>query len=339
MIGLKATLLASLAAMLVVTPTVAQDQRTLKFAQVFPANHWLYTENVKHFHDAVTKATSGKIQWESYHAGQLGKEGGVMLTSGIADMTILVPSYEPAKLPLTSVAELPGLHSTACEGTAKLWSIVKDNGPLYNAEYKPQGIKVLWAVVLTPYQVMTTSKKVTSLNDMAGLKIRANGAAMDKTVRALGATPVRVTQNELYDSLTRGTIDGGFWPIGATRNASLDKVFRYTVQGPMLGGGSTLFGVSQKLWDSLTSDVQAIFMKAGAETQQRACTYLDGADDAETAWLVKEQKLTVSKLPATELAKWNERVAPIAAEWAKDMDSTGRNGSALLKAYKDAPGR
>jgi TRAP-type C4-dicarboxylate transport system substrate-binding protein len=329
--------LAAMVALSTGTAAVAQEARTLKFAHVFPASHWHWTESVKIFQEKVTKATNGKIQFQSYHAGQLGKEGVGMVTSGIADFAILVPSYEPAKLPLTSVAELPGLHTNSCEGTTKLWNIIKDGGALNNAEYKPQGIKILYAIVLAPYQVMTTGKKVTTLEEMAGLKIRANGAAMDKTVRALGATPVRVTSNELYDALTRGTVDGGFWPIGSTRNSGLEKIFKYTIQGPQLGGGSTVYGISQKVWDTLAPDVQAAMMKAGAETQQHLCSYLDSADTTEVEWLVKEMKFTPTKLPAAELNKWNERVAPIAADWAKDMDSTGRNGTAILKAYREAP--
>jgi TRAP-type C4-dicarboxylate transport system substrate-binding protein len=331
--------LAVLLAMVTVMPASAQEQRTLKFAHVFPASHWHFTQSVKIFEDKVTAATGGKIKFENYHAGQLGKEGVVMASSGIADFAILVPSYEPAKLPLTSVAELPGLHSNSCEGTAKLWHILKDGGPLNNAEYKPLGIKVLYGIVLAPYQVVTTAKKVASLEDLNGLKIRALGAAMDKSVRALGATPVRVTSNELYDALTRGTVDGGFWPIGSTRTVGLEKTIKYTVQGPQLGAGSTLYGMNQKVWDSLAPDVQAAIMKAGAETQQLLCKYLDDVDATETDWLVKEQKFTVTKLSPADTAKWNQRVEPIANEWAKEMDSTGRPGSALLKAYREAPGR
>ncbi len=318
---------------------VAQEARTLKFAHVFPASHWHFTESVKIFEDKVIAATGGKVKFENYHAGQLGKEGVVMTTSGIADFAILVPSYEPAKLPLTSVSELPGLHSSSCEGTAKLWHVLKDGGALNNAEYKLLGIKVLYGIVLAPYQVVTTNKKVTSLEDLAGLKIRALGAAMDKSVRALGATPVRVVSNELYDAMTRGTVDGGFWPIGSTRTGNLEKTIKYTVQGPQLGAGSSLYGMNQKTWDSLAPDVQAAMMKAGAETQAHLCKYLDDAETSEVNWLVKEQKFTVTKLSPADAAKWNQRVEPIANDWAKEMDSTGRPGTALLKAYREAPGR
>jgi TRAP-type C4-dicarboxylate transport system substrate-binding protein len=330
--------LALLAASALAAGSAAAQQRTLKFAHVFPSTHWHWTESSKIFQEKVTKATGGKVQFQSYHAGQLGKEGVGMVTSGIADFAVLVPSYEPAKLPLTSVAELPGLHSTSCEGTTKLWNIVKDGGALNEAEYKPLGIKVLYAILLPPYQVATSAKKVTNLSEISGLKIRALGAAMDKSVRALGATPVRVTSNELYDALTRGTVDGAFWITGSTRVVGLEKTLKYSVVGPLLGAGTTLYGMQQKVWDSLAPDVQAAITTAAAETQQHLCSYLDKTEVDELAWLEKERGFVGTRLPPDELAKWNARVSPVANDWAKEMDSTGRPGSALLKAFRESAG-
>jgi TRAP-type C4-dicarboxylate transport system substrate-binding protein len=145
-----------------------------------------------------------------------------------------------------------------------------------------------------------------------------------------------VTSTELYDALTRGTVDGGFWPIGATRNSGLENTLKFTTQGPMLGAGSSLYGMSMKVWDTLSPDVQAAMMKAGAETQAHLCKYLDDVDKSEIEWLTKEKGFVATKLSEAEVARWNERVAPIAAEWAKEMDSTGRPGTALLKAYREA---
>jgi TRAP-type C4-dicarboxylate transport system substrate-binding protein len=324
-------------AALVGPAAMAQEQRTLRFSQPFPANHWEYTESVKRFQEAVTAATGGKIQWQSFHSGQLGKESVPILNGGLADLAIVPPSYEPAKLPLSSVAELPGMYSTSCEATAKFWHIVKDGGRLNDAEYKPLGIKVIYAFVLTPYQVMTTQKKIASIDDIAGLKIRANGSAMDKTIRALGAVPVRVTVAELYDSLTRGTVDGGLWPIGSTRTVSLETTLKNTVVGPLLGSASVVIGMRQKTWDSLSPDAQSVMMKVGAETQKYLCGWLDKSDDDETAWLVKEQNFTVSKLTTAENDRWTQRLLTVGGDWAKEVDATGRPGSTMLKAFKEAP--
>ena len=131
---------------------------------------------MKIFTEAATEASGGKIKFEVYHAGQLGKESTSVVTTGLAEFGLLVPSYEAAKLPLTSVSELPGLHTTSCEGSAKLWNISKEGGALFEAEYKKLGVRPIYAVVLAPYQIMTSKKKVTNLAELSGLKIRALGA-------------------------------------------------------------------------------------------------------------------------------------------------------------------
>ena len=334
----RASVIAALVGAAFAAPASAQ-QIKLKFSQVFPNNHWHWTESVRVFEEEVSKATNGRVQFENYHAGQLSKEGVTAITSGIADFAILVPSYEAAKLPLTSVSELPGLHSSSCEGTAKLWNIVKEGGPLNDAEYKPKGIKVLYAILLAPYSVMTANKQVREPRDMSGLKLRANGAAMDKTIRAFGAVPIRVTTTELYDALTRGTVDGGFWPLGSTRNSNLEDLFHYTVRGPMLGAGSSLYGMKQSKWDRLPKDVQDAMTKAAAKAQEHLCTYLDRSEDAEVDWLTKNKDFKATTLSGQEIDRWTERVKPIAEEWAKEIDSTGRPGSKLLKAFREASDR
>lgn len=315
--------------------TQAQEQ-TLRVTQVFAATHWHWTEGMKTFTEAVTEKTGGNIDFEVYHAGQIGKESTTLVTSGLADIGLLVPSYESDKLPLTTVAELPGLHTNACEGTRKFWEVAQEGGALYEAEFKPLGVRPLYVILLPPYQLMTGRQEVTTLEDLSGLKIRANGAAMDKTVRDLGATPVRVTSNELYDSLSRGTVDGSFWIIGSTKLVGLENVLSYTVQGPMLGAGATFLAISDRAWDRLDEPTQQAMMEAGQETMDHLCNYLDNEDVRITQELVDEGKLTVTTLPPEELDRWNSAVANVGREWADEMDSTRRPGSALLEAYTAA---
>ncbi len=334
--SLKTAALATAAALILSVPASAQAQKTFKVTQVFPSTHWHWIEGMKIFTETVEQASGGKIKFEVYHAGQLGKETTTLVTSGLAELGLLVPSYETAKLPLTSVAELPGMHSTACEGTAKYWNLAKEGGALYEAEYKRLGVRPLYVILLAPYQVMTAAKKISTLDDLAGLKIRASGAAMDKTIRSLGAVPVRVTSNELYDSLSRGTVDGGFWPVGSTKVVGLEKVFNYTVQGPQLGAGATFFAISERVWKGLDNDAKKILSEAGQKVQKSICEYLDRADAQVTDELVKSGDLEAVKLPPNELARWSDRVTPVAEEWAKEMDSTGRPGTALLKAFRES---
>ena len=90
---------------------------------------------------------------------------------------------------------------------------------------------------------------------------------MDKSVRLLGAVPVRVTSNEFYDALTRGTVDGGMWPVGSTKVVGLEKALSYAVVGPQLGAGSTFFAVSEKAWQRRTSRRERYHGGGGEEAE------------------------------------------------------------------------
>lgn len=330
--------LAGLLAVSTVTPVLAQEQN-FRLTQVFPQTHWHWTQGMQIFTEEVTRQSNGEITFEPYHAAQLGRESTMLVTSGLADMGLLVPSYETDKLPLTSVTELPGMHTNACEGTAMYWELAKEGGALYEAEYKELGVRPLYVILLPPYQLMTRDDQINGIEDVSGLKIRANGAAMDKTIRALGATSVKVTTTELYDALSRGTIDGSFWIIGTTKLVGLENLLSYTVTGPQLGAGSTFFAISERVWQGLDEATQTILMDAGEKTMQSLCQYLDDTDARVTQELLDEGLLTITDLSDEDTAVWNDRVSGVAEEWAAEMESTGRPGTELLEAFQAAAPR
>lgn len=331
---LKTSLLAAAA---VGALTGGASAQTLKFAFVFPQSHWLWVHGGEIFAKAVEEGTGGAVTFTPFPSGQLGKETVSAIESGLAETGIVVPSYEPAKLPLTSVFELPGFHSTACEGTAKAWNLLQPGGAVYEAEFKPQGLVPLYVNVLAPYQLVTTSKKIETIDDVAGLKIRANGTAQDKTARAIGAVPVTVTTTEFYDSMTRGTVDGGLWPIGSTKQGGLETVIHHTVRGPQLGGGVTVFAVGERVWDRLDDATKQVMRDAGQKTQAQLCEYLDAQEIAVVDDLVAAGSLEVVDLPPAEKERWAERVATVGEDWANELDSTGRPGTDILNAYREAP--
>ena len=327
---LRTTSLAAMAAIAFAAPAAAE---TYKITQVFSAGHWHMTEGIQMFIDEVSAATGGEMEFEVYHSGQLGKESTTITASGLADFGLLVPGYEVEKLPLTSVVELPGFHKTSCEGTQQFWAMSKEGGALFEEEYSKLGVRPLYAMVLAPYSVETNTKIVKSVDDMKGLKLRANGA-MAKAVDALGGVPMQVTSPEFYDALKRGVVDGGMWPIGSTRLVGLEDVLNHTVEGTEMGAGSTFFAINEKLWQSFDAETQAMIMEAGERVTQHMCEFLDSSEQSEKAWLIENGKLEAHALPAEEAAKWADAISGVATEWAADMDSKGRPGAAVLEAYR-----
>lgn len=314
-------------------PASAQEEMTLKLAHIAPATHYLWEQGAKPFAEAVTERTGGRVKFQVYPAGQLGKDYTSILSSGIADVVFFVANYAPDKFPLTSVVELPSPYKTSCEATAKFWELAKEGGVLNEQEYKPQGIHVLFVSSLRPYTVMTTKKQVTDLDSLAGLKLRANGAALDKAVRALGGVPVRVSSPEAYDALTRGTVDGGVYSYLSLPEFKLDQVFHHAVDGVQIGSPGIIFAMSEKGWRRLPDDVKAAMTEAAVPAQKQLCGWQDNEELKVRDRLVAEQGFTVSKFSPEEAARWNEKLATVSGTWLKELSAVGKDGKAALEAY------
>lgn len=334
---LKAVAFALAAMAIGALPAMADDPITLKFAHIFPANHYLWTEGGKTFGDKVTAATNGRVKFEVYPAGQLGKDPLAMLQSGIADVVILSTSYLPEKFPLSSVTELPGMGNTSCASTVRLWALAKLGAPLNDAEYKPLGLHVLFVNNLPAYRLVNATKRVTTLDDMKGLKIRANGAAMEDTVRALGAVPIRINSPDLYNALLRGTVDGSVFPYSGLPGLKLEKVMKESTDGVSLGSGTVLYLMTEARWNKLPADVKAAMEQAAPAAQQNLCAWQDEETKRVVSEIVAHEGHTVTMLSDEQKKLWTERLSGVSEKWAKDMDAAGKPGSAMLAALRATP--
>src|SRR3546814_11068627 len=81
-------------------------------------------------------------------------------------------------------------------------------GILDENEFAPAGIRLLFTIVLPPYQVFLGKKQIEGLKTFEGLKIRSSGGAKELAVRKIGAVPISMSTPEVYEALSRGTIDG-----------------------------------------------------------------------------------------------------------------------------------
>lgn len=335
---LKASLLASVA---ITAPfagaATAQETMTLRFTHPFAATHWLWEEAGARFTRQVEEATDGRITFEVYPAAQIGRETAGMVAAGLADIGIVAPSYESDVLPLSSVMELPGILSSSCEGAAQLTHLTSPGGALYENEFKNLGVHVLYVNVVPPYSLLTASQKIDSLAGVAGLKIRANGNAMTMAVSALGGVPVPVTASEMYDALTRGTVDGILLSVGSIQNNHITEQVNYAVEPIRLGQAVTFGVIGLNQWESLDDETRQIMTQAGADTQSYLCNFLDQREGREQEELVSAGKLEIVQLSDEEVARWDEALKATAGQWVEDMEAAGLPGQEVLQALYDAP--
>lgn len=324
-----------LAALSGIQPVVAQEQMLLRVADVYPAGHYIADALIKPWMEAVKERLGARVDLQYFPAEQLGK-GPQMLAltqQGVIDVGLIIPAFVPDKLPRSAVAELPGSYGTACEGTNAFWQLAT-SGILAEKEYGPNGIHVLIATVLPPYQIFLRSP-IENAASFSGKKIYSTGGAKDLTVRRLGGVPTRMSTSEVYEAMSRGTIDGGLMAYGSALAYRLPGLVKSATAGENFGSGVVTYGISQRKWDSLPKDVREALDAAGRSVTQQACKAISARSDSDLEKL-KAGGVGLVTLPASDRSVVDRELAGVADDWAKELDGRNLDGSSVLAAFKNA---
>jgi TRAP-type C4-dicarboxylate transport system substrate-binding protein len=327
----KSLLAAALAGPLFGATALAQ-QITLKVADHYPAASPTAAATARHFMAEVTRQTNGRVKFEYFPAEQLGKSKDMLTLTltGVTDIGFAAPAYVSDRLPLGAVAELPGTFSDPCDGTRAFWNLARE-GILAEREYKPNQIRLMIALLLPPYQILTRPN-LTGLASIQGLKLRTGGGLQDISIKSLGAVPVRIAGADVYESMARGTLDGLVFPLSSIEQFKLQEHVKFSTQGQNFGSFASTYVISDRKWNSLPADVRAIMDKVGLETSMQACAKI-GADQGPAMERLKAAGVRFIDLSAADKAKIEESLRPVGQQWAKQLDDRGQPGTAVLNAF------
>src|ERR1700733_15826022 len=256
----------------------AAPARELRVADSFPAGHYLVRLLLKPWMDEVTKRTNSAVTFNYFPNQQLGKAADLLRTqAGVIDIGYIAPSYASDKMPVSEVAQLPGMFDTACGGTLAYWKVAR-GGLVEKYDYAPDKIRLLLEVALPPYHIFTARQVIQSDKDVQGLKLRTTGGAQDLTLRSIGAVPVRMAAPEAYESLSRGTLDGLLFPIESVISYGVDKLVKHATDGTGFASFIVAFSISESAWKKLSPEIQKAMVDAAEDILPSACKEIQKAD-------------------------------------------------------------
>lgn len=313
----------------------AKETVTLKFADWFPLSHHVISEGGQVFMDKAVELSNGKIEFKFYPAEQLGKakDSLQLAQSGVADIVNIAPAYITDKFPLSGVVELPGIYEGACNGTYALAKLAQPGNVLYENELKPNGVRVLFTAAVGAYRIMTANKKIEKGSEYAGLKLRTAGGAMDQTAASIGAVSIRMAGPDVLVSLSRGTLDGLFWPLQSVKPFGLASSLKYWTPNVSVGSFSVYYAISEKAWSKLSPDVQQVLTDAGEYATKAHCEYIDRSEIL-TIEELKGQGVQPVPIPDADAKALNQGYTKIYENWADALDKRKRPGNEVLKAFR-----
>jgi TRAP-type C4-dicarboxylate transport system substrate-binding protein len=333
----KPHLLAILGATLFVAPAAAQgDKIVLRVADSLPASHEVVRFATSYFMETVTKETGNQVTFEYFGSEQLGKARDILnlTVAGAADIGYVAPSLVPEKMPLGEVALLPGLFNDACDGTKAFYKLATA-GILAQNEFKANGVRALFVVLQPPNALFLSRQDPSDLKNVQNLKIRSTGGAQDMVIKSLKAVPIRTTGPELYESLSRGTVDGMVVSYASLLSYSWIDVVKYATLDQSFGSFAFTYTISETRWQKLPPNVQQALTKVGAATTERACALMQ-KDIEPTLAKLRERGLKLAPLDARSQSTLEETLAGVSKEWAVSLDRRGKAGTRALEEFKAA---
>lgn len=231
-------------------PAFAQDE--LKLATFVPPSHPIPHQVFTAWFPEVEKQSGGKLKIKLFPSMQLGGKPPELyrqMIQGVSDICFTLPGYTSNDFPRMALTELPGLSSTGEKGTRNLWAALdKYLAP----EFKGAKVLMLWNN--DEAALMSKSKPIRTLDDMKGMKIRTPSAAQSAQLDALGAVPIDMPANQIYNALDRGVVDATMIPVSGAIDFKLIEVARYFTLNAPLGRSPFLVAMNQARYDKLGAD-------------------------------------------------------------------------------------
>ena len=331
----KQSALAAVAAIALAGGALAQTPIKIKIADSFPVGHYLprYVTTPMMERLKANPAAKG-MEFEYYPAEQMGKAKDflALVQSGVIDIAYVAPGFVSDKMPLSVVSELPLDFSGSCQGTMAYWNLAKPGGLLDKKEFAPNGVRLLFTIVLPPYQVITR-KPFATLKDIEGMKIRASGSAKELLLKKLKAVPVLMPTPDVYESLSRGTIDGVLFPFNSLAPYEIHKLSKTGTIGENFGTFVANWVISEKRWQTLPPAVQQDLTAMGEQITRSTCAQVE-KDEAGDIEKVKAAGVNLITLSAADKAALATVMQDVAKDWADNLDRRGKSGTEVLNAFK-----
>ncbi len=301
----------------------------IRMAHFMPQNSWQSEKMFNAWKEAVEEQSDNRIAVTVFPAQTLGKApaGYDNAVNGIADIAWTVQGYTAGRFPLSQILELPGLFETGAVGSCAFQKLY--NSGALDKEYEE--VKVLYVHTHSPGHLHTKDKKVTSLDDMKGLKIRRPTDVVGGLISEMGAEPIGMPAPTIYQNVQRGVIDGYMLPWSAVNSFRTYEVSKQHLEFPFYSL-SFVTAMNKNTYNNLPDDLKKVIdansgMKWAVNAGQ-------GYDDADIVGLekIKSTGGVINTLSDVEKEKWSVISDEVSQAYIAKLDGMGLPGS---KTFSD----
>jgi TRAP-type C4-dicarboxylate transport system substrate-binding protein len=298
----------------------------LTYSSFFPPSH-IQSKLAKAWCEEVQERTDGTVKVYFYPGQTLTKAGqcydGVVTRRSDVGMSCLL--YTRGRFPLMDFINLPFGNPSGEFATAAI-------NEIYD-RFKPEelsDVKVMYLHAHGPGFIHTKEKRVSSLEDIAGLKIRCPGSVAE-TVKALGATPVTMPMPEVYQALQKGVVEGAVYPQETNQGWKMAEVIDYTVANYATAYSVGFFVVMNKqVWNELPEEARQAIEAINREWAVKHGRAWDESDFDGIRFSLNQGN-TLIGLDQEESKRWEQAVEPVFQDYIQKTKDKGLPGQKVIQ--------
>jgi TRAP-type C4-dicarboxylate transport system substrate-binding protein len=301
-------------------PLLVQAQEKvikLKYSDIFAPAH----KNgilAKEWCKEVEKRTNGRVKVTHFPGGTLTPPPQTYdsVVKGIADVGQTLAAYSAGRFLLTEVLGQPIGFTSGYQATK--------TANEYYKKFKPKEFddtKIMYIHGHGPGMFQTV-KPVSSIDDIKGLRIKANTENAG-IATALGAAPVALPITETYDACQKGLLDGLLLPIEPLKGWKFADVIKAVIECPPMAYTAPIpIFMNKDKWNSLSKQDQEIIEKINEEWVEKQAKLWNELDKEATE-LAKQKGIKIITATKEQNAQVADKMKTVKEEWVKKTAAKG----------------
>lgn len=252
--------------------STGEAERTLKITHVGSEDHVLNLSSIK-FKEEVEKNSDGRITVDIYPAMQLGGEADMMeqMKNGSLDIAPITVATLSSRSESFNAWLMPYVFD-GLEGAYEMTTTDIGQDILHSLS-EDEGVMPLDYWMIPPRHI-SSPHKLETLDDFKGKKIRITPAqAIGDFYEALGAVPTAMEQQEIYNALQTGVMDGMDSDL---ESVIVNRFFEIAEYLNLTRHHHWTMGVmfSEKTWNELSDEDREIVQNAVKESADFSYEYV-----------------------------------------------------------------
>ncbi|WP_404933836.1 TRAP transporter substrate-binding protein [Nitratireductor sp. L15S-10] len=300
----KAAMLA-MAASLALSGFPAMAQQIQLKANVPGNEEGIAFRSVQHFADLVKEKTGGEVAVKVFHSSALGDQPSSLesLQVGILDMATI-------ETPITGVDPVLGATALPYIFTDRdhiARALGGEAGDWIRERLAAKGLRVIGYLEGGFRQITNNIRPIVTPADLKGVKMRTPDSKLRIDIfNHYGANASPLPFQELYSALQTGVFDGQENPVIWAKSTKFYEVQKYLSLTNHLYTVTYLL-MSEKAFQKLPENVQAVFAEAGEEAVKKSVEQGIEADRDIVAFL-KEKGMEVNEADISAFTAASEEV-------------------------------